>query len=538
MWCGGAHVVRAPDGGGYAVDPYVVFRASAQFLDAKDFVYSIAAGVAGDLHVSAGMAGNDATAHSFASHYEPAATTVVAGVGKAGQGMAAISSRLLGMANNYLRVEDAAAAAFSGRVDVSTGLSQGAQDCEPSSAHASLPMVTGSKQVHEIPVIGRFWPQGDPERLRAAAQVWSRAASLLDDAQLDAASHALPVATECAGAAFDAFHAYAATIYADRPRGGTDIGPGRPLMENLSAGCRLMAKSCGDYADAIDTCRDTLIGLATAAGIITVVGLIGSIFTFGGSDAAAGVGDAALAGEAAAAADALAAAEADAAAASAVAEAEQIIAQAAARLVVTGGVGAAALTLSAVTGASSAQAASTTSLASAQRTTAALSTAPFVGPIPPATPPAYPLYTPAHQAAAAAWVAGLPQRQPNYGNANDRIYQLRVAGIPERLMSGANGDTVWADGFRNTDGAIIDAKNVRKLGCSPRTLQGLQEGAFNTNLLLSGDESELSRYQEAISNPANKAQFLELDTNDQATTGYWQFLMAAHHVPSDVRYVP
>lgn len=346
------------------------------------------------------------------------------------------------------------------------------------------------------------------------------------------------MAVECAGAAFDAFHAYAATLYADRPSGGTDIAPGRALMENLSAGCRVMAKTCGDYADAIDTCRNTLIGLGAAAGIITVVGLIGSVFTLGGSDAAAGMGDAALAGEAAAAADALAATEADAAASAAVQEAEAIIAQAAARLSVTGGVAAAALTFSAVPGASSAQAASSTSLASAQLAGAALPAPSLVGPISPAVPPAYPLYSPAQQAAAATWVAGLPQRQPNYGNPTDRAYQVRVAGTPERLMSGASGETIWADGFRTTDGAIIDAKNVRKQGCSPRTLEGLQEGAFNTSLLLSGDESELDRYQEAISNPANRAQFLELDTNDAATTGYWQFLMAAHHVQSDVRYVP
>lgn len=152
-------MVRTPLGGGYAVDPYVVFRASTQFLDAKDFVYKIGAGMAGDLQASAGMAGDDNTAHSFASRYEPAATAIVAAVGTAGQGMAAISSRLLGMATNYLRVEDAAATALGARVNVSTGLAPGAQqDCEPSTAHASLPMVTGSKQVHEIPVIGRFWP--------------------------------------------------------------------------------------------------------------------------------------------------------------------------------------------------------------------------------------------------------------------------------------------------------------------------------------------------------------------------------------------
>ncbi|MFF0390494.1 restriction endonuclease fold toxin-2 domain-containing protein [Kitasatospora sp. NPDC004615] len=105
-------------------------------------------------------------------------------------------------------------------------------------------------------------------------------------------------------------------------------------------------------------------------------------------------------------------------------------------------------------------------------------------------------------------------------------------------MPGANGETVWADGFRTTDGAIIDAKNVRRPGCSPRSLEGLQENKFNTNLLLSGDESELDRYKAAIDNPANHAQYLEVDTPDPATVGYWQFLLAAHHVKSNVRVVP
>jgi hypothetical protein len=146
-----------------------------------------------------------------------------------------------------------------------------------------------------------------------------------------------------------------------------------------------------------------------------------------------------------------------------------------------------------------------------------------VGPIAPDTPPAFPLYTPAQQAAASAWVNGLPSRAPSYGNASDQAYQLRVAGTPERLMTGANGDTVWADGFRTTDGAIIDAKNVRQQGCSPRTLNGLQQGSFNTNLLAGKDASELYRYGEAINNPANHAQFLEIDSNDPEVISYWQF---------------
>ncbi|MEU6352227.1 hypothetical protein ABZ896_23360 [Streptomyces sp. NPDC047072] len=134
--------------GGYQVDPDTVFRSSVQFLDTKDFVFDIAAGTAADLSASAGMAGDGSTAHSFAAKYEPAARTVVQAIGSAGQGMATISSRLLAMATNYLAADDAIAAQMTGKVDASSGLSPSAhqQQCEPSEAYNSLPMVTGSKE--------------------------------------------------------------------------------------------------------------------------------------------------------------------------------------------------------------------------------------------------------------------------------------------------------------------------------------------------------------------------------------------------------
>ncbi|MDQ0910359.1 hypothetical protein QFZ22_006344 [Streptomyces canus] len=525
--------------GGYQVDPDTVFRSSVQFLDTKDFVFDIASGTAGDLSASAGMAGDDSTAHSFASKYEPAARTVVKAIGTAGQGMATISSRLLAMATNYLAADDTIAAQMTGKINTSSGLSPSArqQQCEPSEAYNSLPMVTGSQQVHEIPVIGKFWPQGDPDKLRAASRVWASCATLIDDAQVNASRHAADVEQECSGEAFDKFHAYAAGLYTGRPQSGTQTSASLPLMENISASCRLLQKACDDYADAIDTCRDTLIGLATAAGIITVGGVLLTVFTLGASDAAAGAADAALAADAAVAAEVLATAEADAAASAAVAEAEAIVAQLAQRLAVTSGFAGVVLGGAVVTGTGldSAQAAGAPELGGTQL--ASTATGP-VGPVLPPVPPPFPLYSPAEQAAATAWVNGLPQRQPNYGTPADRAYQVRVAGTPERLMGGANGETVWADGYRPADGAIIDAKNVRQQGCSPRTLQGLQEGSFNTNLVLGKDSSEMDRYQSAIDNPANHAQYLEIDTNDPSTTGYWQYLCAANHVKSNVRYVP
>ncbi|MFJ4676970.1 restriction endonuclease fold toxin-2 domain-containing protein [Kitasatospora sp. NPDC088783] len=523
--------MRAPLADGFVVDSSAVFRASVQFLDTKEFVYDIATGAAGDLASSSGMAGDDSVAHSFAAKYEPAAKTIVKAIGTAGQAMATVSGRLLTMAANYLAAEDSIAAAMTGKIDTSSGTAQRAQECEPSEAYTGLPMVTGSKEVHEIPVIGKFWPQGDPDRLRHAGEVWAKCASLLDDAQVNAGRHAADVVEYCQGKAFDAFQQYAATVYAARPHGASDVSPSLPLMENLSASCRQMHALCTQYADAIDDCRNTLIGLATAAGIITTAGVILTVFTLGGSDVAAGAADAALAADAAVAAEALTAAEAELAAAAAVAEAEAVVASLAARLSLTIGAAATATAVTAATGIDSASAATPPGPGNPLA-------APGVGPVPAPSPPPYRMYTPAEQFGASTWVAGLPQRQPNYGTADDRAYQVRVAGTPERLMPGANGETVWADGFRPTDGAIIDAKNVRKQGCSPRSLEGLQEGKFNTSLLLSKDESELNRYQAAIDNPANHAQYLEVDTPDPATVGYWQFLLAANHVKSNVRVVP
>ena len=165
---------------------------------------------------------------------------------------------------------------------------------------------------------------------------------------------------------------------------------------------------------------------------------------------------------------------------------------------------------------------------------------PPLDPIPPAVPPAFPLNSPAEAAAAAAWAAGLPQRPPAYGTPEDQAYQVRVAGAPERQLTGVNGGAVWADGFRPADGAVIDAKHVREQGCSSRTLDRLTQGDWYTGMVQSTqDVDEFRRYQAAIDDPAGHARFLEVDTNDSSTVGYWQYILAQAHVSrSDVRYVP
>jgi Restriction endonuclease fold toxin 2 len=519
----------APGAGGYTADVDTIFRSSVQFLDTKNFVHDIAEGVVGDLSVSAGMAGDDNTAHSFAAKYEPAAVTLVKTIGQAGQGMAAISSRLLTMAATYLQQEDAVAGALLGKNFDSASAFQQAPECDSNEAYNSLPMVTGSKEVHEIPVIGRFWPQGSPDKLRATAQVWAKCASLIDDAQANAGRHTAPIKAHCSGEAFDRFFEYAATVYTASPQGGTAVGAGAPLLENVSAGCRLMHNMCNDYADAIDMCRTILIGLGIGAGLIAAGGLLLTIVTLGGSDVAAGAGEAALAAEAAAAAEALAVTEAGAASAAAVAEAEAIVASAASRLIITAAAAGAGVAVATVP----ADAAPVTSPPGGS----GIPGGP-IGPVPPPVPPAFPLYDATQLAAAQQWMNGLGTRPAVYGSAEDIAYQKQVAGEPERLMEG-NGFSKYADGFRPEDGAIIEAKNVRgKEGCSPRTLDKLQEGNFISGKFAKDDGIELAKYQTIINNPVNHAQYLEIDTADPSTVGYWQFLAAQNHVTNNVRYIP
>jgi hypothetical protein len=132
---------------GYTVDPETVFRVSVQYLDTKNFVYGIADGTAGDLSSSAGMAG---------------------------------------------------AASFNGgQIDTASGMRRQSQNCDPSEAYAALPATTGMKQTSSIPVISRFWPQGNPDELRAAARVWRKAADLIDDAQSSGARQATPIVVYC-----------------------------------------------------------------------------------------------------------------------------------------------------------------------------------------------------------------------------------------------------------------------------------------------------------------------------------------------------
>ncbi|MEU4497154.1 restriction endonuclease fold toxin-2 domain-containing protein [Streptomyces sp. NPDC023998] len=52
----------------------------------------------------------------------------------------------------------------------------------------------------------------------------------------------------------------------------------------------------------------------------------------------------------------------------------------------------------------------------------------------------------------------------------------------------------------------------------------------------SGDERELTRYKQAMANPAIRG--LESVTNGKDNAAYWQSMMAMTRTPGSTRYVP
>src|SRR3954447_23869709 len=206
-WCIGSsryHQAMLDGGGGssggFQTAPGILFRAAVDMVATKEYTYAISAGLAGDLAKSAGMAGDDQIAHDFAAKYDPAAKTLVEGIGKAAQAIGVTASKLLATAIDHLRADQRAAGRLSAAtdkeltgIDTSTFAAPPQPDCEPRNVSAALPMITGSAEVHEIPVIGKCWPRGTPDKLRDAADSWKRAADLIDDAQRNAGEHAAPV---------------------------------------------------------------------------------------------------------------------------------------------------------------------------------------------------------------------------------------------------------------------------------------------------------------------------------------------------------
>src|SRR5207302_1657799 len=147
----------------------------------------------------------------------------------------------------------------------------------------------GNGQPQFSKMAGLFWPQGDPGKLRQAAQAWREMGSALTAAEGTCHGAASLVVGSSQGPAIDAF-----SHYWSKWEGGSGY------FELSFQSCGQMAEALDRYADAIDQARQRVEEIAATAATVLAVGIVLTVVTVGLSDAAAAAGEAALTAAAAA----------------------------------------------------------------------------------------------------------------------------------------------------------------------------------------------------------------------------------------------
>lgn len=537
------------DMNGFAVYPSIILQASAGFLDLQNWARNIHRGLIGSCDSFAGMAGDDHAGVIFASRYDKAADSVVNALARIVAQLGGTSNGLFDTAATYVNAdEDVASRLGKGGYQIP---SQSSPNCDQEMRTVELPSARGHASWPVSHIIAHFWPQGDPGRLRQAAEDWQRAAKLIGELADYGQDETVKVTASCQSSAIDAFQA-------------NWIRTQQAITTAANAATQI-SSACSVYSTEIQHLRAKLQHLAEGAGAVGAVGVGLTLVTVGISDLAGGIGEGVIAADAAAAAAEMTATLSASADLAVLAEAAETVDQAAAAMIPV------AESSAAFSGSGGG---ATATLASYMTPSAPGPLTPFtgtLGPIAPPQPQEFPDLSSAQQAEFRAWMAQMqadgrtkPTRMTPVGTppniTANRAYQLRIAGdreyklyttVPEkdnknnRDLPGDERDeaTMWADGVRPQDGAAVDAKYVNAPNApSCKSLYNIGNAGRVPDFLYSStvakQQYEVLRYGSAISDPRNKVNHLEIDTNDNRAASYFRLLMWMDKVPGQVRVVP
>lgn len=238
----------------------------------------------------AGMAGTDSLAHAFNKSYEHAVAAAMTGFQTAISTFGGISLGLTQTANNHISADHASTRGGSKsppELAKHANVIVSPVACAPASA-----IGTGSSALPGI--LAKYWPNGDPERLRSAAAAWDAAATSVRDigGRLNVTINSLTTANDAADMA--AIMHYWDTVHS----------PGNPrtITTGLHDLCAAISIACGDYAAKIEGARSkmkwALAGLGIGVTITMAVGVVATPVTVGGSDVVASAASAAEVGAA------------------------------------------------------------------------------------------------------------------------------------------------------------------------------------------------------------------------------------------------
>ncbi|MER7580704.1 restriction endonuclease fold toxin-2 domain-containing protein [Kitasatospora sp. NPDC097691] len=527
----------------FHVKPADMLLSSAGFTDLQNAAARIYRSLVFAMDATAGMAGDDEAGTKFAAAYDPAAQKLVDATAQVVGQLGQTSNGLYTMAINYLKTDADIAASMMAPQKLPAS---SAPECDEEVAKAKLRSAVGhndSGAVHDL--LKKFWPQGDPGKLRQAASDWKGFAELVSKLGAEGDKRVLRVTASSTSGAVTSFAQNWAKVHDGCATEG-------PLLNSLTNAAYKLGQACESYAQHIEDLRDTLEDLAIAAGLVAGAGLLLTVVTLGASDVAAAGGEAAIAAEAGTAALAMTAAVEGSAELAVLAEAAAVVDTAAASLIPVGaGLTAAATTAVVLAGA--------TDAAAAPAPKPPFTVTPGMPPLPRDPNSPFPLLSPQDQAAVRAWMTQMQQDGrtfPALGPSAKgdpkidarRAYQVRVAGSTEyRLYTSVTDPETGrelgmdADGVRPEDGAAIDAKYIgQQKSCkSPFRLNnadGVFEFAYENTM--DGEAKKLDKYASALNDPRNKVNHLELITNDAKASSYFQALMTAKGVTGNVRVVP
>lgn len=221
-----------------AVDPVTYESASMAFgAEIAGRVGRSALGLLEALAASAGMAGTDPSGTAWAAAYDDAAGMTVGVTQDVVNGCYQLAALLQQTGFNYSRAESSSTSgAGPSFADTTAYATCSVQLCRPPSAAGhSLPAPSGWWLIEHA--VGYLWPGGDQGRLRAAASVWTAAATSIGDATLYVQDALSTIASEVTPEVDDAMTACQAM---DRH------------LWDLIAGYRALAGACEEFAESID----------------------------------------------------------------------------------------------------------------------------------------------------------------------------------------------------------------------------------------------------------------------------------------------
>lgn len=134
------------------------------------------------------------------------------------------------------------------------------------------------------------------------------------------------------------------------------------------------------------------------------------------------------------------------------------------------------------------------------------------------------------------WVDRSPKR-PARGRPEPLRYQIKHCGSEETLVEAEGGEKIWADGVRESDSHLLEAKHVGSPKRSPYIAESEAPTAVRLKIR-SQEAAQIRSYAAVIKDPKTPAVGLEVITNDARAARYFEALMQELGVPGQVVVKP